>query len=148
MGHLVVKLLGSGDAHERFMQKTAQYDASLDHEDGGGVGIENHLEEEHDEAKAISHPAIQPEYDQDAVSQNGDWPTLTQGRNASGASTLAPSMDQMSLAGSESDTIVGSSSNTVDESAVPSQGSKQYVQLRSVTVFGLSLGASLQSLEL
>lgn len=125
--HLVADLLAHGDAHQRFLQKTSQYDAALDHEDGGGVNINNFLEREDEEANAVNHPAIQPEYLHKDVPQIGDWPDLARSRSVSKSTTLASDMDRMSLGSLESSTLVGSNSHTMDGSAAPS--SKQYVQI-------------------
>jgi hypothetical protein len=125
--HLVAKLLDGGDAHDRFMQKISQYDATLDREDGGGVGVNNVIDDGDEEAQAVNHPAIQPECIQDELPRAEPWPALSsQGRTASKSSTLTSGMSQMSLGGSEADTVVGS--------AVPTQTSNRYVHA-SVSVW-------------
>ncbi|KAF2452086.1 hypothetical protein P171DRAFT_479096 [Karstenula rhodostoma CBS 690.94] len=127
--HLVAKLLAGGEAHNRFMQKISQYDASLDHEDEGGVGIENVLEHEDEDAKAVNHPAIQPDSVQDDVPHTEPWPALSaQGKDATRSSTITSRMGRMSLGGSDADTVVSSGSHTMQDSAAPNQSSRRQVK--------------------
>jgi hypothetical protein len=120
--HLVAKLLNGGDAHDRFMQKISQYDATLDREDGGGIGVENIIDDGDEEAQAVDHPAIQPECIEDGLPCTEPWPVLfSQSRNTGKSSTITSGMSRMSLAGSEADTVVAS--------AAPTQSSNRYVHM-------------------
>lgn len=133
MGHvvhcdLVAKLLAGGEAHTRFMQKISQYDASLDHEDEGGISIRNVLEDEHEEAKSVDHPVIQPESVRDEVLHSELWPAPSaQNRTAAQSSSIISGMGCMSLGGSDGNTAVGSGSHTMQDSAAPTQSSRRYV---------------------
>ncbi|KAL5457996.1 hypothetical protein PMIN06_003569 [Paraphaeosphaeria minitans] len=116
--HLVAKLLAGGEAHARFMQKTSQYNASLDQEEEGGVEVENVLEDDHEDARAVNHPAIQPECMQGDVPHAEPWPALSApDRTATRSSTVTSAMGRMSLGGTDA----GSGSHTRQGSAATTQ---------------------------
>ncbi|KAF1967896.1 hypothetical protein BU23DRAFT_583634 [Bimuria novae-zelandiae CBS 107.79] len=112
-GHVVHKklisnLLSDGGYKDRFMQKLSQFDAALDEEEEGGIGLENPLEEEEDEAQKIAFKALQPEEPEETpVPPTVLWPTLPRDRNTSG-STITSSLSGKTLGGSETETAAGS----------------------------------------
>ncbi|KAJ4305810.1 hypothetical protein N0V90_001342 [Kalmusia sp. IMI 367209] len=131
MGHvvhknLITELLKGGPAFNRFMQKISKFDAALDYEEEGGVGLEDVLEEDEDEAKEVDFKAIEPECpDVEEVPYVGHYPPLpSQGKAVSGTTHLASDFCRMSLGGTESETIVGSTGD-LDISAAPMLTSKQ-----------------------
>lgn len=82
-----------GKEHDRFRQKISHYNAGLDQEEEGGVSVENPMDDENDEAPKVQFQALKPE-----VAQNEDATTVP---------SITSGLDEMSLAGSDSDTIIG-----------------------------------------
>lgn len=128
--HLIATLLAGGDAHDRFMQKMSHFEATLDHEEEGGIGIDNPMDNENDAAAAVKHPAIQPEFAEDQAPHAEAWPAPSaQAQSANGSSNITPGMSQLSLE--------DSASGTLADSGAPSQSSTRYVP--DAPVFGIMM---------
>jgi hypothetical protein len=112
--HLVTELLKGGATYDRFMQKISRFDATQDYVEEGGVGIDNVLDEEdEDAAQAVEYTALKPDYTQEEAVHPGYYPPLPSsqgGQSVTGASELTETMSRMSIGGSvsKSTTAVGS----------------------------------------
>jgi hypothetical protein len=98
--HLITELLKGGDTYVRFQQKQAKYEATLDHEEDGGVNLEDEIFDD-EEIEEVKHKAIEPE---EALSTPlcpatvGPYPPLPKGRCDSVLSSgLASTFDGISL---------------------------------------------------
>ena len=126
---LIGELLSGGKEHDRFQQKISQYDAALDQEEDGGVSVDNPMDNDDNEAARVQYLVLQPEDSNEATSPPvTPWPSLSQSSNAASTSAITSGLDGISLAGSETTTVVGA---PTDASFTPTPSSRQYGRLNS-----------------
>jgi len=111
--HLITELLKGGNVYDRFLKKIAKFDAAQDFEEEGGVGLNDVLNDDENDAREVKFKAIKPEYSPEKqVTHPGPYPPLPsqEGSTASVSSDLTATMGRMSIGepASESDTVVGS----------------------------------------
>ncbi|KAF2710212.1 hypothetical protein K504DRAFT_430576 [Pleomassaria siparia CBS 279.74] len=105
---IVSELLKGGSALNRFQQKTSRFNAAIDEDDDGGVGINNLIDKDEDEetAHGINYKAIVPEIPPESLKFHPPpepYPSLpVRSRKtsvASATSRLSSTLGNMSLGG-------------------------------------------------
>lgn len=112
--HLIRELLNCSLAYERFFQKQSKYDAAVDHEVEGGVGLCD-SSFDNDEIEDVQFKAIMPDTPPDtpvSLAAMGSYPLLPSQTNKTFGimpSKIASAIGNLSLGGvSEESTLVSS----------------------------------------
>jgi hypothetical protein len=103
--HLITELLKGGDTYVRFQQKQAKYEATLDHEEDGGVNLEDEIFDD-EEIEEVNFKAIEPDVAPGTPlcpATAGPYPPLPKGRcNSALSSDLVSTFDGISLSNGNS----------------------------------------------
>lgn len=98
--HLIAQLLQGGPQYDRFVQKTAKYDAALDSEVGGGVLLtEGVALNEEDGIEDVQHRAIEPEKTiaPKALTLDDKYPRLPSPHGGNEPDGLASGVERLAL---------------------------------------------------
>jgi hypothetical protein len=107
---LITELLKGGEAWERFQQKTAKYEATIDHEEEGGVSLGDDPLGEDYEVEDVKFEALKPDEPADSPMFAEPYPPLPAGsKTASDTGSVNSAFGGLSLvSNSQASTAVGS----------------------------------------
>jgi hypothetical protein len=99
--HLITELLKGGDSYLRFQQKQAKFEATLDHEEDGGVNLEDEIFDDDEIEEVTAFKAIPPDEAPETLFSSataGPFPPLpSKGRSVSTVSDIASTLSGISL---------------------------------------------------